>query len=612
MRSNWALFSTVLGLADLLALRCNAAGPPPDLADYRTVGTAATATVQPLKKSATGATGFLGIEVGANPKGRLVVSAVAEVSPAAQAGVRADDVLLKLDGAEPGSAAEVRDRLQQHVPGDTVAIVIERNGSRRELTATLGAVSRPLKISEQRAVLGVQVTPLEDAEGVRVTRVTSGLPAEKAGIRTNDVFVKLDGMTLSAGANLGDLLASREPGEQVTVAYRRGEDEKEFTARLAAEEAPDTVATFSRRSIWKKNTYRLAVIGVGFDDVRPNPVVTPDVWDEFFFSTDSYRGVTNVTGQPVFGSVNDYYQEVSCGKFSVTGKFFDWVTLAKKRADYSQGTANTRTREAFFREVLDKVFTLYGASALKDFDGLAVIYAGERFPTANRGTLFWPHRGNATYKNRRYPYIICPEGGPRMANTSVFCHEFGHILGLPDLYARPENPGSEGLGTWCAMSNQAGNGRPQHFSAWCKEQLGWLQPAVIDPAVRQKLVLAPVEGSSNECFKVLVRADGSEYLLLENRRKQGFDRSLSGEGLLIWRVTGNRLTLEESHGVEGPSGPRVFLSAVPYPSGANDAFTPYTTPSSRSQLGGGTPVYLTNIRRLADGRVSFQVGYEFE
>ena len=199
-----------------------------------------------------------------------------------------------------------------------------------------------------------------------------------------------------------------------------------------------------------------------------------------------------------------------------------------------------------------------------------------------------------------------------MANISVFCHEFGHILGLPDLYARPENPGSEGLGTWCAMSNQAANGRPQHFSAWCKEQLGWLNPVVIDPTVKQKLVLGPVCGATNECFKVLVRPDGSEYLLLENRRKVGFDRSLSAEGLLIWRVVGNRLMLEESHGVEGPSGPRVFLSAVPYPSRANDAFTPTTTPSSRSQLGGGLPVHLTNIRELPDGRITLQVGYQFD
>jgi M6 family metalloprotease-like protein len=583
-----------------------------DLSDYRTVKTALTTTVQPMKKSEPGVTGFLGIEARPNAKGLLVVSDVAERSPAAQAGLHVDDVLLKLDGVQTHTAGELRERVQQHLPGETISLVVESHGKKREVTAGLGSVSRPLKFGEQRAILGVQATPLEDADGVRVTRVTKGMPAEKAGIKTNDVLLKLDGVTLSAGANLNDLLASHDPSDEVTVAYRRGDEMNEFKARLEAEEAPDTVTTFSRRSVWKKPSYRLAVIGVGFDDVRPNANLPQSAWEEFFFSTNSFLDHTNITGQPVYGSVNDYYHEISCNRFTITGKVFDWITLEKKRADYSQGTASSRTREAFFREALDKLTERDGAGALRDFDGLAVIYAGERFPTANRGTLFWPHRGNTTYKGRRLPYIICPEGGKRMANISVFCHEFGHILGLPDLYARPENPGSEGLGTWCAMSNQAGNGRPQHFSAWCKEQLGWLEPAVIDPKVRQKLILAPVENSTAECYKVLLRSDGSEYLLLENRRKQGFDRSLTAEGMLIWRVTGNRLTLEESHGVEGPAGPRVFLSSVPYPSQANDSYTPYTTPSSRSQLGGGTSIYLTNIRRLDDGKITFQIGYEYQ
>ena len=140
-----------------------------------------------------------------------------------------------------------------------------------------------------------------------------------------------------------------------------------------------------------------------------------------------------------------------------------------------------------------------------------------------------------------------------MANISVFCHEFGHMIGLPDLYARPENPGSEGLDQWCAMSNQVGNGRPQHFCAWAKEKLGWIQPVTIDPTVKQKLILGAVEDSPKECFKVPLKPDGSEYLLLENRRKKGFDQSLPAEGLLIWRVVGNRPILEESHGVAGPS-----------------------------------------------------------
>src|SRR5262245_1036441 len=161
------------------------------------------------------------------------------------------------------------------------------------------------------------------------------------------------------------------------------------------------------------------------------------------------------------------------------------------------------------------------------------------------------------------------------------------------------------------MSNQMGNGRPQHFSAWCKERLGWLKPAVIDPAGRQKLVLAPVESAPAQCFKVLLRPDGSEYLLLENRRKSGYDTGLPGEGLIIWRVVDGRPILEESHGVAGPSGPMRYLNAVPYPSPSNNAFTPYTTPSSKSLKGGGLPVHITNIRTLPDGRITFFIGYEF-
>ena len=93
----------------------------------------------------------------------------------------------------------------------------------------------------------------------------------------------------------------------------------------------------------------------------------------------------------------------------------------------------------------------------------------------------------------------------------------------------------------------------------------------------------------------MIRPDGSEYFLLEVRKKQGWDERLPGEGLLIWRVVGNRPILEESHGVEGTRGPGVFLDSVPFPSAANNSFTPYTTPSSKSQLGGGLPVFITNI-----------------
>jgi M6 family metalloprotease-like protein len=304
--------------------------------------------------------------------------------------------------------------------------------------------------------------------------------------------------------------------------------------------------------------------------------------------------------------MHDYYLEQSYGRLKVEGKAFDYVEVSRKRMDY-----NTGNRAALLTEALDKLLAREGKDALKEFDGVFFIYAGGRAQVA-RGSLYWPHKSNVDHNGKRWPYFICPEGGDRMANISVFCHEFGHMLGLPDLYSRPENPGMEGAGLWCAMASQAGAGRPQHFSAWCKEKLGWLRPAVIDPTVKQKLVLGPVEGSPKECFKVLVQPDGSEYLLLENRTQTGFDKSLPAGGLLIWRVVGNRPVLEESHGVGGPAGPGRFLTSVPFPSPANDSFTPFTTPSSRSQLGTGLPVYITNIRKRPDGKVTFHIGYEYQ
>jgi hypothetical protein len=166
------------------------------------------------------------------------------------------------------------------------------------------------------------------------------------------------------------------------------------------------------------------------------------------------------------------------------------------------------------------------------------------------------------------------------------------------------------------MSQQSPLGRPQHFSAWSKEQLNWIKPTLIDPRIKQKVVLSPIEDDPTQCLKVIVRTDASEYFLLENRQRKGFDSSLPADGLLVWRVmpqnTIQKVYLEESHGVEGPNGPRIYTGAVPFPSPANNAFTPFTTPSSKSQLGGGMDVFVTNIRRLPDGRVTFHIGYEFQ
>ena len=585
-----------------------APAPPVELPGFRTVNTATTTKAAKTPHVANGQSGYLGLHVTPDPKGRLVIAEVADNSPAAKADLRAGDLLLRLDQQPVTSAEALRDALQRKAPGEFAHLTVRRGTKSLDVLATLGATSRPRKVGEQRAVMGIRTGEVTDL-GAPISSVTSGMPADKAGLKADDVIVKVAGTALAAGQTVSELLADKSPGDKVSIIVRRKGEEQEFQVTLAADTASANSGE-EPRVLWKKPGYKLAITGVEFPDTKHNTAVSMGEWEQAMFSTGSYTK-TNATGQTVYGSLRDYYLEQSVGYLKVDGRAFDWLEMGKKRGDYSQ-SASGQAKTAFLTEAIDLLLKRDGADALKDFDGIAFIYAGDRYPNVNRGSLFWPHRGTVTHKGKHWPYFICAEGGRRMGNISVYCHEFGHMLGIPDLYARPENPGSEGLGNWCAMSNQTPYGRPQHFSAWCKEQLGWLKPVVLDPTVKQKLVLGPVEGSTNECFKILIRPDGSEYLLLENRRKTGFDTSLPDEGLLIWRIVGNRVILEESHGVEGPSGPRVFLLDVPYPSSANDSYTPYTTPSSRSMLGGGLPVHITNIRQHPDGRVSFHLGYEYQ
>jgi M6 family metalloprotease-like protein len=602
----------VLVVLGLLTAGHLLAGPPPaerDLSEYRTVETALTAKINRAaapKFSVRPA--YLGVHLDSDAQKRLVITDVDPSSPAAKAGLQRGDLLRTLDGKTVTEDEAFHDLLRARSPGDVVRLGLSRGDRPRDVTATLAPLSRPMAQGRARAALGVQVTAASSGEGVTIEQIFAGSPAEKARLKAGEVILKIDGIALSGAGQLRELLAAKQPDDVVTMTLLLAEKAVEMKVRLGAEQVTDgRQGGWDTRGgrYWTDPVYRLAIICVEYPDVKHNPKIPAKAWEESMFSHGTYKK-TSVTGQAVYGSLYDYYLEQSFGTLKVEGKAFDYVEVSKKRADYATGN-----RPALLTEALDKLLVREGKDALKEFDGVFFLYAGDRFPAA-RGSLYWPHRAIVNHNSHRWPYFICPEGGERMGNISVFCHEFGHMLGLPDLYARPEIPGSEGLGIWCAMSNQAGNGRPQHFSAWCKEKLGWVKPAVLDPTVKQKLILAPVEDSPKECFKVLLKPDSSEYLLLENRRKKGFDASLPADGLLIWRVVGNRPILEESHGIEGPAGPRSFLNAVPYPSESNDSYTPYTTPSSRSQLGGGLPVYITNIRRLADGRITFHIGYEYQ
>lgn len=591
-------------LAETLRPAAAGTSPAPDLTGYRTVEQAVTSeiaksTVQPQTR-----TGYLGISVAPHASRKyVVIGEVAMDSPAATAGLAAGDGLLKIDGRGIVTAEDLRQELQGRTPGQKVRLTILRQGKDLEIEAVLAATSRFVDMGPE-LVLGMLLGDPLPKGGVPIDLI-AGPPASKAKLGSGYVLQGADRRPLKDREMLRQLVAAKKAGDTIRLEVSDPKtDRRPFELDLPV--GPGTGASNAGGgSLWTGDRFRLAVVGIEYPDVPHNPKIAAADWSEMLFSRNRYLKKNNATGQAVAGSVADYFEEQSCGAFHLEGKVFDWVQVSKKRAEYREGAH----QDILEIVAIDGLLAREGKAALDGFDGILLVCAGGVTGKVAPGNLYWPHAYPAyPYQNRRWPLAICPEGGAEMLSVGLVCHEFGHLLGLPDLCEDVPVADFSHLGTWCLMSHCAIQPVPVHLNAWCKEALGWLKPAVIDPTVPQDLVLSPIEGSARECFKVLVRPDGSEYFLLENRRRKGFDAALPGEGLLVWRVEQGRPKLEASHGIEGNPGLVVLQDLVPYPSRANDAFTPDTTPSSQSERGGGRPVFIADIHRLPDGRIAFHVG----
>ena len=634
----------------------------PDVAGFKTPATAQTMRIDGLRRLTTGKMGFLGVLSDTNADGKVIVAAIAPNSPAFKAGVKTNDVIARFDGEAVTSLEALKSLIETNAPGRTAKVTVLRGAETVELTvklASLGEVGRPM----DRVRLGVQGSAVFAHGGYSVEAVDAESAGAQAGIKPGDFIRAINGVKLDGSKSLSEALADAPVTVSVPITVLRGDDEVHLEARLAAPDAPDRpVSSFGFRGYGvrgfggrtKADALRVAIIGVEFPDAKHNPRVTTKNWEQAFFSTNSYSGRT-ATGSTAYGSINDYYLEQSSGGMRVEGKMFDWIELSKNRMEYATNAIGARAGagavllngipwtgqdDKFLEETLNKLAAREGERALAGFDAVVFLYAG-RSATTVQTNLFWPHSTSVLSQGRRLRYVVTAEGGERMSDISIICHELGHVLGLPDLYlrtaekpatpspgtgtnavaasvprnspfGRTTNPYAESVANWDLMAIQVGFGRPQHLGAWSKEQLGWVKPAVVDPTVRQKLVLGPIEKATNECFKIPLRPDGSEYLLLENRRRIGFDQSVPAEGLLIWRVVYGRPVLEEAHGITGPNAARIDLRDIPFPAGRNDSFTPYSKPSSVALTGDELPVYLTNIRRLPDGRISFYVGYGYD
>ena len=141
--------------------------------------------------------------------------------------------------------------------------------------------------------------------------------------------------------------------------------------------------------------------------------------------------------------------------------------------------------------------------------------------------------------------------------AATMCHEFAHVLGLPDLFDQtaltvaeldPEDD-SAGIGKWGIMGRGtlgwSGVDGPNAFSAWSLATLGWVEVVEVEGSV-EGLEIGEIF-SDRKAYKIPLTQD--EYFLLEHRRADGsyYNRNIPQDGLLIWHIDERADNDEERH-----------------------------------------------------------------
>jgi len=201
------------------------------------------------------ATSYLGILVGPTAKDAArtgaVVRDVAPESPAAKAGLKKGDLIVKIGAQEVNDPKALVEAVAGHQGGEKVILHVVRDGKEQTIEATLaerpGAKMPTVRgrpdgprghflgvraenlTAEAKAKLGVNAE-----QGAVVMEVLANMPAAKAGLQKDDVITAVNGKTIANGDELRKAVQQADEGKEVTLKVLRGKDVKEFKVRLAA------------------------------------------------------------------------------------------------------------------------------------------------------------------------------------------------------------------------------------------------------------------------------------------------------------------------------------------------------------------------------------------
>lgn len=302
------------------------------------------------------------------------------------------------------------------------------------------------------------------------------------------------------------------------------------------------------------------IILVNYSDVKFQSSNTLAAMQEMLNGDNyTYNGAT--------GSARRYFSDQSFGQYVPQFDVVGPVTLSKQMSYYGQNDSNDDDMhvEDLVQEACKLAdtqcnvdFSLYDNDGDGKVDFVFFIYAGYNEAEGAAASTIWPHffwlneQGyNITLRldGKLIDAYACTSElqgtkGTTRCGIGTFCHEFSHVLGLPDLYAT-NNANHKTMGEWDVLDagpyNNSGR-TPAAYSAYERFFLGWLKPVVLNEA--RTVNLSNLNDSRTAAIITLNGThnligndpDPVEFYILENRQRKGWDRYLPGHGMLITRI----------------------------------------------------------------------------
>ncbi|HOQ04149.1 MAG TPA: Do family serine endopeptidase [Anaerohalosphaeraceae bacterium] len=146
-----------------------------------------------------------------------IITQVYENSPAEEAGLQADDIVISIDNREIHNSQDVRNVVGYSAPGTKLTFVVLRNGSEKKITLTVGARPVAEDMIEQ---LGIQVKNSDDGVGVVITDVKEDSDAARVGLQSGMVILSVNRERVNSVKEFKEALRKAEGKDKVILSVK--------------------------------------------------------------------------------------------------------------------------------------------------------------------------------------------------------------------------------------------------------------------------------------------------------------------------------------------------------------------------------------------------------